>query len=259
MIETDRGESADQEAARRIADALRFLEAHLPIHRRVVRTGDVLYRAGDRFEMLYVLNSGFVKIVSVSEDGREHLVGLHFKGDWLGFDGIASSAHSCDAVALDIGEVWGVRYEALLEACTSQPGLLHLLHQAMSREIGRDRETMLSLCTLPADARVAEFLRHWAGALSARGIRTDEITLRMTRSEIGNYLGMTLESVSRALSRLARTDVIRFSEKDRRHIQIPRVAALTAFIESSVGVRRPYSNGSVASALATACASSARV
>jgi CRP/FNR family transcriptional regulator len=93
---------------------------------------------------------------------------------------------------------------------------------------------MLSLCTLPADARVAEFLRYWADALAQRGLRTDQITLRMSRAEIGNYLGMTLETVSRALSRLARGDVIRFNEKGRRDIQIPEVAALTSFIQRSV-------------------------
>ena len=74
----------------------------------------------------------------------------------------------------------------------------------MSREIARDRDSLMSVCTLPADARVADFLRYWAESLAKRGLRTDQITLRMTRAEIGNYLGMTLETVSRALSRLAR-------------------------------------------------------
>ena len=175
-----------------------------------------------------------VKIVNLSPDGREQVVGLHFRGDWLGFDGIASGHYGCDAVAMDTGEVWSFRYDALLEACASKPALLTVLHEAMSREIGRDRDSMMSLCTLPADARVADFLRNWAGALAERGLRTDQITLRMTRAEIGNYLGMTLETVSRALSRLARTDVIRFAEKGRREIQIPQVGALERFIQGCV-------------------------
>ena len=104
----------------------------------------------------------------------------------------------------------------------------------MSREIGRDRDSLMSVCTLPADARVAEFLRYWADSLAKSGMRTDQITLRMTRAEIGNYLGMTLETVSRALSRLARGDVIRFAEKGRREIQIPQVEALDAFIQRCV-------------------------
>ena len=92
----------------------------------------------------------------------------------------------------------------------------------------------MSLCTLPADARVAEFLRYWADSLSRRGLRADRITLRMTRAEIGNYLGMTLETVSRAMSRLARDNIIAFAEKGRRDVQIPDVGALSAFVQRCV-------------------------
>lgn len=223
-----------QTNSQRIAACLDLLRDALPIQRRVVHAGDALYQAGERFTNLHVLNSGMVKIVNLSPDGREQVVGLHFRGDWLGFDGIATGSYGCDAIAMDTGEVWTFRYDALLEACVAQPGLLSVLHEAMSREIGRDRDSMMSLCTLPADARVADFLRNWAEALSDRGLRTDQITLRMTRAEIGNYLGMTLETVSRALSRLARTDVIRFAEKGRREIQIPQVEALSEFIQRCV-------------------------
>lgn len=223
-----------QTRSQQIAACLELLRDNLPLQRRVVHAGDVLYQAGERFTMLHVLNSGMVKIVNLSPDGREQVVGLHFRGDWLGFDGIACGHYGCDAVAMDTGEVWSFRYDALLEACATKPALLQVLHEAMSREIGRDRDSMMSLCTLPADARVADFLRNWAEALAERGMRTDQITLRMTRAEIGNYLGMTLETVSRALSRLARTDVIRFAEKGRREIQIPRVEALERFIQGCV-------------------------
>jgi CRP/FNR family transcriptional regulator len=219
------------EAARQIADTLRLLQQHVPLQRRVVHAGDRLYQAGERFTTLHVLNSGFFKVVNGSTDGREQVVGLHFKGDWLGFDGIALGRYGCDAVAIDTGEIWSLRYDDLLAACAREPKLMALLHAAMSREIGRDRDTMLALATLPADARVADFLRYWADALAERGLRNDCITLRLTRAEIGNYLGMTLESVSRALSRLARASVIRFPEKGRRDIQIPEVGALHAFIE----------------------------
>jgi CRP/FNR family transcriptional regulator len=223
-----------EETARRIADGLKLLQEHLPIQRRVVHAGDTVYQAGQRFESLYIVNSGFFKVVNLSADGREQVVALHFKGDWLGLNGIATGRYGSDAFAMDTGEVWAVRYDALLQACMRRPALLGVMHEAMSREIGRDRESMMSLCTLTADARVADFLRYWADALAQRGLRTDQITLRMTRAEIGNYLGMTLESVSRALSRLARGDVIRFNEKGRRDIHIPEVAALTNFIQRSM-------------------------
>ena len=222
---------ASRAASEHVADTLRLLSEQLAPQRRVVHVGDVIYRAGETFGNLYILNSGFFKMVNLSEDGREQVVSLKLRGDWLGFDGIASGAYGCDAVAMDTGDVWVIRYDKLIQTSVACPALLAVLHEAMSREIGRDRESLMSVCTLPADARVAEFLRRWADSLSRRGLRSDEITLRMTRAEIGNYLGMTLESVSRAMSRLARDKIIAFAEKGRRDLRIPDVAALSGFVQ----------------------------
>ena len=227
-------QTARPNASERIGQTLALIEKHLPITRRLVHAGDSVYQAGGRLESLYLVHSGFFKTVNLSADGREQVVGLHFKGDWLGFDGIDEGQFACDAMALDTGEVWAIRYDALLAACASTPALLATLHAAMSREIGRDRDSMLALCTLPADARVADFLRGWADSMARSGLRTDQITLRMTRSEIGNYLGMKLETVSRALSRLERDKVIGFTEKGRRDVHIPDVRALSAFVARSL-------------------------
>jgi CRP/FNR family transcriptional regulator len=222
---------ADQRASRHTADILALLQECLAPRRRVVHAGETVYAAGERFTTLYVLNSGCFKMINLAADGREQVVSLKFRGDWLGFDGIAGNAYSSEAVAMDTGEVWMLRYDELLAACRDCPELLTVLHEAMSRQIDRDRSTMMSLCTLPADARVAEFLRSWADSLAKSGMRCDQITLRMTRAEIGNYLGMTLETVSRALSKLARAGVIAFAEKGRRDLRIADVRALTAFVQ----------------------------
>jgi CRP/FNR family transcriptional regulator, anaerobic regulatory protein len=225
--------NSNRDASVSIAATLKLLNDCLVPQRRVVHAGDSIYQAGERFGNLHILHSGFVKIVSLSADGREQVVGLKFRGDWLGFDGIAGGQYSCDAVAMDTGEVWVFKYADLLAACLDEPLLLTRLHQAMSREIAHDRDSLMSVCTLPADARVAEFLRYWAQSLAMRGLRTDHITLRMTRAEIGNYLGMTLETVSRALSKLARDKVIAFNEKGRREVHIPDVAALAALVTTA--------------------------
>ena len=127
-----------------------------------------------------------------------------------------------------------MRYADLLSASASSPELMRLMHSAMSRQIARGCDCLLSLGTLPADARVADFIKDWAQALAARGLRNDQITLHMTRAEIGNYLGMTLETVSRALRRLAQCGVIRFDEKGRRDLTIPSLPALDGFIRSAL-------------------------
>jgi CRP/FNR family transcriptional regulator len=225
--------SEHQRASQRIADILKLLQDTLSPQRRVVRAGDVIYQAGERFACLHILNTGFFKLVNMTADGREQVVGLKFRGDWLGFDGIAGGQFACDAIAMDTGEVWAIRYDRLIAACAAQPALLTVLHEAMSREIGRDRDSLMSVCTLPADARVADFLRYWADSLARRGMRTDQISLRMTRAEIGNYLGMTLESVSRALSKLARGNIIGFA-RGRRELHIPDVQALSAFVQRAI-------------------------
>lgn len=218
----------------RIGRMLALLKDELPIRRRVVPAGGRLHAAGDRFESLHVVHCGVFKTTSSTPDGRDKIVGLHFKGDWLGFDGITDGRHRCDAVAMDASEVWTLDYAVLLDHGARSPDLLATLLSAMSRELTRDREAMLTLCTLPADARVADFLRGFADALERSGLRNDQITLPMTRAEIGDYLGMKLETVSRALSKLARDKVIGLGERTRRDVRIPDVAALSAFVERSV-------------------------
>jgi CRP/FNR family transcriptional regulator, anaerobic regulatory protein len=222
---------AEQLASRHINEMLALLQDTLAPRRRMVHAGDRLYRAGECFGNLYILNSGSVKMVTVSPDGREQVVGLEFRGDWLGFDGIASAQYACDAIAMDTGEAWVVCYDAVLAACAAHPALLAMLHQAMSREIARDRDWLMSVCTLPADARVADFLCFWAKSLARRGLRTDQITLRLTRAEIGNCLGLTLESVSRAMCRMEREGIIALAGKARREVRIPRMRALAGFAE----------------------------
>jgi len=221
-------------AAWRIGEAMSLIGRTLAPLRHVVHEGEAICRAGQRFECLYILNSGCAKIFSLAGDGREQMVSVKFRGDWLGLDGIADGHYTCSTVAMDTGEVWIVRYQALLSAASMQPALLSLLHAEMSRQISRERESLMSVCTLPAGARVAEFLRLWADSLDERGLRNDQITLPLSRAEIGNYLGLTLETVSRSLSKLARCKLISFAERRRRDLQIPDIDALAAYVQRSV-------------------------
>ncbi|HEX7156503.1 MAG TPA: diguanylate cyclase, partial [Burkholderiaceae bacterium] len=153
--------------------ALGVLLAGVPIQRRTVRAGEAVFRAGDPFGSVHVLRCGACKLVGFGADGREQLVSLLLKGDWLGLDGIARGCYSCDAIAVDAGEVWSFRYDALLRGCQRSPALLVLLHVAMSREIGRGRDAWIAQGPLTADAKVARFLHHLAESLTQRGLRAD--------------------------------------------------------------------------------------
>jgi len=220
--------SADN--ARRIAAALDQISDALAPRRRIMRGGERLFHMGAPLQQVHVLNSGMFKLVGMSSDGRDQIVAFRFRGDWIGLGDIESGHYSCDAVALDTCEVWSVGYAELLEACGQRPALLKQALEAMSGEILRERAAALSAYTLPADARMAEFLHRWVVALSRRGLRADQLNLPLSRAEIGNHLGMTLETASRALSRLAQSGVIRIDEKSRREITVPDASRLDGYV-----------------------------
>jgi len=216
-------------------ESLAIMEKHVALVRRKVRADERVYLSGEPFDTLFLVNSGLFRLDNLAYDGREQSVGIYLKGDWLGFDGIATGRHACSAIALDSGEVWTIRYDTLLQESPHRSLLMRVILAAMSAQMTRNRDAMLSMGTLLAEARVADFLLQWSYALAERGLRTDQINVHMTRADMGNHLGLTLESVSRALSKLARSGVIRFEEKGRRDISIPNLAALRDFIQKGTG------------------------
>ena len=213
-------------------DSLDLIERHVPVVRCKVRAHDEIYTCGQPFKTLHLINTGLFKIVSLAPDGRERSADFFFDGDWLGFDGIATGMHGCSAVSLDIGEIWTVRYDALMQAASVNSPLMHHVLTAISGQLARNRDIALSIGTLSSEARVADFLLTWANSLAERGRRTDQINVHMSRSEIGNFLGIRLESVSRALTKLEHCGVIAFNGRGRRDISIPDVHALSHFVEN---------------------------
>jgi len=222
-----------QRRAERITEDLRLVNDLAPVQRRVVKAGEVLYRPGQALDNVFLVSTGMFKSTTLSADGREKVIGFHPKGSWLGFEALAEGRHANEMVALDVAELVVLDYEALLESSARHPALMRLVHRAMSLEQARQRESLLAMGTLPADARVADFLFEWAEAMAAAGLRNDQLRLRMTRADIGSYLGLTIETVSRAFSRLQRHDLIRFDEPSRREIRIPHVDALARFVQQS--------------------------
>jgi CRP/FNR family transcriptional regulator len=216
--------------------SLAVVEKDVPFTRRIVRVGDLVQRAGQRFGFLHIAHSGVFKAVNLAADGREQIVDLHFKGHWMGFDGLATRTCACSVVAVETGEVWSVAYGTLLEAAVFAPALTHALHGALGGQMTRDREWRLSQASLGGDARVAQFICRWAAAIAERGLRADLFTLPLSRSEIGSYLGLTLETVSRALARLARRGLIGFAHPCRRTLSVPSLARLADAVNAAPGL-----------------------
>ena len=198
--------------------------------RRKVRKGQALYRSGDPFEAIYAIKVGWFKTDVLLEDGREQVTGFQMTGEMLGLDGISTEAHSCNAVALEDSEVCIIPYDQLEELSREVEGLQHQFHKVMSREIVRDHGVMMLLGSMRAEERLAAFLLNLSQRFNARGFSSAEFHLRMTRDEIGSYLGLKLETVSRAFSRFQDEGFIAVQQK---HIRINDLAGLRRLIQQS--------------------------
>ena len=174
----------------------RFGTSRMRIHK-----GDTLYRARDRFSSLYAVRSGSCKTLILTEDGHEQVTAYHMPGEILGFDGIDSGAYFCQVVALEDTELCVLPYEELERLAHHSTTFQRNMHRLLSREIARDRRTMLMLGTMRAEQRLVAFLLDLAQRYHALGYSSCEFVLRMTREEIGSFLGLKLETVSRLFSR----------------------------------------------------------
>ncbi|MFN3883704.1 MAG: fumarate/nitrate reduction transcriptional regulator Fnr [Rhodocyclaceae bacterium] len=198
------------------------LDELVTLRRRILR-GQHLFRSGDPFEAIYAVKTGFFKTDVLLEDGREQVTGFQMAGEILGLDGIGSERHSCNAVALEDSEVCVIPFADLENYSRSIGALQHHFHKVMSREIVRDHGVMMLLGIMRAEERLAAFLLNLSQRFTARGYSPTEFNLRMTRNEIGSYLGLKLETVSRAFSRFQEEGLIAVHQK---HIRILDVAGL---------------------------------
>jgi len=181
--------------------------------RHRLHAGQTLYRAGEAFGAIYAIRSGFFKTHMISEDGRDQTVGFHMAGEIMGMDGIGSQRYTCDAVALEDSEVCIVPFALLEEVALEVPQIQSRFHKLMSRELVRDFGMLLLLGSMRAEERLAAFLLNLSQRFAARGYSASEFNLRMTREEIGSYLGLKLETVSRTLSRFQKEGLIQIWQK----------------------------------------------
>jgi len=195
--------------------------------KRTVGRGQTLFRIGDKFEAVYAVRTGFFKTRVSAEDGRDQVTGFQMAGELLGLDGISTDRHSCDAVALEDSQVCTIPYEQLEALSREFTVLQHQFHKIMSREIVRDHGVMLLLGNMRAEERLAAFLLNLTQRLHARGFSASALVLRMTREEIGSYLGLKLETVSRTFSKFQEEGIL---EVRQRQIRILDQAALQRLV-----------------------------
>jgi len=188
--------------------------------RRKVKRGAPLFRNGEPFTALYAIRTGFFKTTVVTEDGRDQVTGFQMAGEILGLDGIVSERHTCNAVALEDAEVCTMPFDQIAALSREVTALQHNVHRIMSREIVREHGVMLLLGSMRAEERLAVFLLNLSQRFAARGYSSTEFHLRMTREEIGSYLGLKLETVSRTLSQFQAQGLVAVQNKHLRILKI---------------------------------------
>lgn len=169
---------------------------------RPMRRGEHIFRAGDRFQSVYAVRSGSVKVYRFNSDFEEQIIGFYLPGEVVGFNSIEQEKYVCSAVVLETSSVCAFSFSRVEEVCRSIPGLQHQMFRLMSKEIASGNTMIMSHCTTDARQQVATFLLSLSNRYQHQGCSAREFRLTMSRREIGIYLGMALETVSRTLARL---------------------------------------------------------
>lgn len=196
---------------------------NLVYSRRKVKRGESLFRAGDKFTSVYAIRVGFFKTALMHDDGREQVTGFQMPGELLGLDGIGAGSHSSNAVALEDCEVCVLPFALIEEIGREIPALQRHLQSVLSREIVRDHGVMMLLGSMRAEERLAVFLLNLSKRFIRRGWSASDFHLRMTREELGSYLGLKLETVSRLFSRFQDEGLM---EVNLKHVRIANVTGL---------------------------------
>lgn len=197
---------------------------------RPIQKGDRVYHAGDKFRAVYAVRSGAIKTISNTQDGQEQITGFYLPGEIIGMDGLATNSHSNTAIALETAAVCEIPFARLEELSAQIPSLQRRFFQLMSKEITNDQQLITLLSKNNADQRIASLLLSISARNHSRGLSAEEFYLPMSRSDIGNYLGLTIETVSRVVGRLHKTHIIHL---DKKHVKIMDMAALRNLAFSS--------------------------
>lgn len=188
-----------------------------------LQQGDYLYNTGDGFKGIYAIKSGSLKTSGITIDGKEQVTGFHLGGEIIGMDAIDEEIHACDAIALTETEVCHLPFDKIREISIQIPPLLKDLTRIMSREIRREEHVLMLLGSTTAEQRIARFLVNLYDRLQKRGELENIITLFMSRQDVGNYLGLAIETVSRQFKNFRDKQIIEVDKKNIKVLDMQRL------------------------------------
>ncbi len=179
-----------------------------------LQKGEYLYRASDEFDSVFAIRSGAVKAVSISDKGDEQVTGFYLPGEVVGMDGLADNVYTNSVIALETSSVCEIPFNRLEELSLQIPTLQRHFFQLMSREITQDQQVITLLSKGSAEARIATLLLSISSRNGRRNLSTNDFILPMSRTDIGNFLGLTIETVSRIFTRLQKSNLIAVDKKE---------------------------------------------
>ncbi|HAB91292.1 MAG: fumarate/nitrate reduction transcriptional regulator Fnr [Thiopseudomonas sp.] len=193
---------------------------------RPMKKGDFLFRQGDTFASVYAVRSGSLKTFSVTDCGQEQITGFHLPSEFVGLSGMDTELYPVSAIALETTSICEIPFDRLDELSASLPQLRRQLMRIMSREIRDDQQMMMLLSKKTADERIATFLVNLSARFRARGYSPQQFRLAMSRNEIGNYLGLAVETVSRVFTRFQQSGLLEAEGKEVNLINLIEICAL---------------------------------
>ncbi|MDQ8032230.1 helix-turn-helix domain-containing protein [Bordetella genomosp. 1] len=196
--------------------------------RRRLGKGEKLFAVGDAMQEIYVVRTGTLKALVVTEDGHNQVLGFYLPGELIGLDGLAGLCHTADAVALEDSEVCVLRLADMQALAMEMPALQLRFLRAMGRELSQEQTMLVRLGSMRAEERLAAFLVDLSRRMEARGYSPSEFNMRMTREDIGSYLGLTLETVSRLFSRLAEAGLIAIRQRNVKLLDLAAIRRVYA-------------------------------
>ncbi|RBA23756.1 cAMP-binding protein [Herminiimonas fonticola] len=208
------------------------LLSQIVVHKKIAKDS-YLYRIGDPFTALYAVRVGHFKTYQENLAGNRQINGLQMSGDLLGMDAISSARHQCDATALEDSEVCVIPYAQLETLFTEMPILMRHFHRVMSKEIIGEQDVIMILGNMYAEQRFAAFLVNLSTRYALRGYSPTRFQLRMTREDIGNYLGLTIESISRMIAKLRKNGLIEVRQRDVELLDLAALKKLAAGMDIS--------------------------
>jgi CRP/FNR family transcriptional regulator len=214
------------------ADDLRALEGSVKSHRKLNK-GEFLYRVGDSFRSLFAIRTGSTKTCEIAADGSVQITGFHLPGELLGIDAINSDKHPCDVIALETTEVCELPFGKLETLARELPGLQHQLFRLMSREVAEEEGQLLMLGRMKAEERLAAFLLSFSKRFQLLGYSPTDLRLPMSRQDLGDYLGLALETVSRLFSRFQEDKLITVQGRNVKLLNVVRLKGVTEQAVSS--------------------------